>query len=101
MYKVQRIVTFYRRSPVKNDVLQELIKDERGRELKLQTDCKTRWNSIISMLRNFLELRVQIHKDLCDRGKESLFLTESQIEHTQSITEALEIIAFASTKLGA
>ena len=101
MKKIQKIVIFYRRSPVRNDVLQDLVKDERGKELKLQKDCKTRWSSVMVMLRNFLEIRVQIHKDLSDRGKESMFPTPAEIDHTKSLAEALKIIAFLTAKLGA
>ena len=101
MKKIQKIVIFYRRSPVKNDVLQKLIKDERGRELKLQKDCKTRWGSVLSMLKNFLKLMVQIQTDLRARGMESLFPSPAEIEHTIELTDALRIIAWAATKLGA
>ena len=101
MAKIQKIVMFYRRSPVKNDVLQELITDERGRQLKLQKDCKTRWSSIVTMFRNFLKTRGPIYDDLSQRGKEHMFPTQSEIDHIKSVTEALKIIAFATAKLGA
>ena len=101
MKKIQKIVFFYRRSPVKNDTLQKLVKDERGRELKLKKDCKTRWNSVLAMLINFLKIRVQIHKDLEERGLESMFPSETEITHTKNLTQALKVIAFAATKLGA
>ena len=55
----------------------------------------------MTMIRNFLKLRVQIHGDLRARGKEDMFPTEKEIEHAQDLTEALKIIAWASTKLGA
>ena len=101
MKKIQKIVVSYRRSPVKNDTLQKLVIDERGRELKLKKDCKTRWNSVLAMLANFLKIRVQIHDDLEKRGLESLFPTESELTHIINLTKALKIIAFLATKLGA
>ena len=86
---------------MKNDVLQVLVKDERGRMLKLKKDCKTRWSSVMTMIRNFLEIRVQIHKDLKERGLLSMFLTNQEIEHAEDLTAALKIIAFLTAKLGA
>ena len=53
------------------------------------------------MLKNFLRVRVQIYTDLCSRGNESIFPTEAEIQHVKRVTDALDIIAFASTKLGA
>ena len=101
MRKIQKIVIFYRRSPVKNDMLQKLVTDERGRELKLQKDCKTRWSSVVIMIWNFLVLKVQIYDDLSDRGMEHMFPREREIDHAKELTAALKIIAWATTKLGA
>lgn len=65
--KVRKIVKFFRRSPTQNDdVLQKNVKQDKGKELSLILDCRTRWSSLLSMLSRFLELRCSIQKSLID-----------------------------------
>ena len=52
--KVRRIVRLFRRSPVKNSILHKYVDEEKGRELSLLLDCKTRWNSLIAMIERFI-----------------------------------------------
>ena len=40
--------------------LQPFVLETLGKEKKLQLDCKTRWNSLLSMLETFFELRKEI-----------------------------------------
>ena len=48
--KVRKIVKLFRRSPVKNDDhLQPYILENLGKEKMLFLDCKTRWNSLLTM----------------------------------------------------
>lgn len=51
--RVRRIVNLFKRSPMKNDLLQTYIKSEHGSELQLILDCKTRWNSFANMIERF------------------------------------------------
>ena len=46
--KFRNIVRIFRKSPLKNEVLQSYIKEDLGKTLNLVMDCKTRWNSLIS-----------------------------------------------------
>ena len=56
--KVRRVCKIFRKSPLKNDYLQEIFKTEsKGKELKLILDTPTRWNSIITMVSRFIELK--------------------------------------------
>jgi hypothetical protein len=49
--KVRKVVLYFKRSPTKNDtVFQKYVKSEHGKELSLLLDCKTRWNSLLTML---------------------------------------------------
>ena len=43
--KVRIIVLLFRRSPVKNSILQKYVHKEKGEELSLLLECKTRWYS--------------------------------------------------------
>ena len=64
--KVRRIVRLFRRSPVKNSILQKYVNEEKGRELSLLLDCKTRWNSLIAMIERFIFLKKPVSKALID-----------------------------------
>ena len=59
--KVRRIVKLFRKLPVGNDgSLQPQIKLSFGKEKALFLDCKTRWNSLLQMLKRFYELRKEV-----------------------------------------
>ena len=55
--KVRRICWMFRNSPLKNDGLQDFVKNEFNEELKLILDCKVRWNSLLVMIERFLKLK--------------------------------------------
>ena len=44
--KVRKVVKIFRKSPVKNVVLQKYVLLEQNKELSFVLDCKTRWNSM-------------------------------------------------------
>ncbi len=55
--KVQKIVNCFRKSPLKNDALQEVCILEKGKGLSLLRDTKTQWNSLLKMLQRFLAMK--------------------------------------------
>lgn len=65
--KVRQIVKYFKRSPTKNNiVLQKYVKCEHGKELLLLLDCRTKWNSLLTMLERFVLLKSSIQKVLID-----------------------------------
>lgn len=64
--KVRKISKIFRKSPKKNDILQKYVKEDRGTELKLLIDCKTRWNTLFIMCKRFSDLELPIKKALID-----------------------------------
>jgi hypothetical protein len=67
MKKIRKVVVYFKRSPLKNEtVLQKYVKVEHGKELSLLLDCKTRWNSLSTMLERFSLLKTSIQKALID-----------------------------------
>lgn len=46
---------------------------KKGKELSLILDCRTRWNSLLSMQERFYNLKVSIDKALIDIGSEINF----------------------------
>ena len=59
--KVRQTCREYRKSAMKNEeFLQEHVVKAHGQELQLILDCKTRWNTLIAMIKRF----VQLHKEV-------------------------------------
>ncbi|GFV97261.1 BED-type domain-containing protein [Trichonephila clavipes] len=55
--KIKNVVKLFRKSPIKNDILQKYVKEEFGCEKMVCLDTKTRWNSLLAMLERFLEIK--------------------------------------------
>lgn len=83
--KIRTIVKSFRKSPTKNEILQKYVKDDRGCELKLILDCKTRWNTLLAMCKRFSDLELPIRKALIDL-KVSPFTDEDFIILKQIVT---------------
>ena len=62
----ENIVRLYRNSPAKHSILQKYVVEEKGKELILLIDCKTRWNSLLAMIERFIYLQKPINKALVD-----------------------------------
>lgn len=74
LQKVRKSVKMFKRSPTKYDMyLQKYVKEDTGKELSLILDCRTRWNSLLSMMERFYKLKVRIDKALIDIGSDIKF----------------------------
>lgn len=93
--KVRRIVRMFKRSPLKNEVLQAYVKADFPNELSLVLDSKTRWNSLANMLDRFYELRNCIQKAFVDLKpcltprQYALSMKEDEFEAISDIANAL------------
>ena len=96
--KVRKIVKLLRKSPVKNDVLQEEVKKHHGREVALILDCRTRWNSLLAMIQQFLKIIEQIGVVLADISP-SLICTEQELDILTDIVDVLEPVKLAAEAL--
>lgn len=87
--KVRETVKIFRRSPVKNDDnLQPFVVEAFGKERMLLLDCKTRWNSLLSMLERFYELRKQIKMALLQLDIQ-FDLSDAELKAIKDMCEAL------------
>jgi hypothetical protein len=100
--KVRKVAKMFKRSPVKNEILQKHVKEELGKELSLLLDCRTRWNSLEKMIERFLLLKRPVSKALIDLQDTSLSLTFSMEECSllEELLKALAPIKLASERLG-
>lgn len=65
--KIRKVVVHFKRSSTKNDtVLQKYVREEKGKELSLILDVRTRWNSMLDMIERFVALKSCIQKALID-----------------------------------
>jgi hypothetical protein len=90
--KVRKICRLFRKSPVKNDLLQKYLQDGNNKELGLILDTKTRWNSLLAMVKRFLELKQVIPKVLIDLSKFELFPNAYELALLQTTVSALDIV---------
>ena len=52
--KVRTVVKMFRKSPLKDKILQKHIQAQLNTELKLILDSKTRWNSLLKIIKVFV-----------------------------------------------
>ncbi|CAG5034884.1 unnamed protein product [Parnassius apollo] len=69
--KVRKLVKLFKRSPTKNDTLQIYVKQEFGKDIKLQLDCKTRWSNLADMISTFIRIKLCVSKALIDLSLEA------------------------------
>lgn len=87
--KVRKIINLFKRSSVKNDILQKYVVSDFNKEISLDIDCKTRWSSLLMMLEKFLKLKNCIKKALIDiESRESL--EDSDFSHIKDVVESLQ-----------
>lgn len=89
--KVRSLVKSFKKSPMKNDLLQKYSAEEFGLSLDLILDCKTRWNSLSDMVERFLKLKASVFKTAVDL-KLIINITEEDIQQLENIHCSLEVI---------
>ena len=92
--KVRRICRMFRNSPLKNDRLQDFVKNEFNEELKLILDCKVHWNSHLAMIERFLKIKNCISKALrVITSTENVFEEEwAMLNNLVEVLRPLEIV---------
>lgn len=97
--KVRGIVRVFRQSPVRNDTaLQPRVRESFGKELQLSIDVKTRWNSLLNMLKRFYELRKEIRLALAQLDMDFPF-SSVEMALIKELIDALEPLEFALKSL--
>lgn len=90
VFKVRKAVLIFKRSPTSNDdVLQQYVKAEFGKELSLLLDSKTRWSSLWVMLERFQQLKDCVLKSLMDM-KNPLTFSANEFQQISQLVSGLE-----------
>ena len=98
--QVRIIIKTFRKSPVKNDFLAKCC-EELGLEFtKLLLDVKTRWNSVVKMVRSLLRILSAVNKALLEFGLAHLILSEAEVNMLRGVVDCLDTIEVAATELG-
>lgn len=66
--KVRKLVKFFRKSPLRTEILQKHVEVKLKKTLELLLDCKTRWDSLCKMLERFLKLLPSVKEALMELG---------------------------------
>ena len=98
--KVRKIVLHFKRSPKQNDALQALITADGEHEKTLILDTKTRWNSMLHMLKRFLEIKAYVIRALVDHGSFHLFPSQEELDLISHLSDALEVVEVSAQALG-
>ena len=98
--KVRRISKFFRMSGKRNDKLQEFVKNEKGKQLKLLLDTPTRWGSLHKMISRFLQINTSVRQALAHFDKQELYLSRDQLTQLSKLVTTLETVDAASVSLG-
>ena len=87
--KVRTIVKMFRKSPFKDEILQKHIQAQLNTEQKLILDSKTRWNSLLKMVKIFVKAEKCIRMALVEIGT-SITITDAEIKILRDLIDVLE-----------
>ena len=92
--KVRIIVKMFRKSPLKDEILQKHIQAQLNTEQKLILDSKTRWNSLLEMIKIFVKAEKCIRMALVEIGT-SITVTDPEIKILRDLIDVLEPVKYA------
>ncbi|KAI6661793.1 hypothetical protein LOD99_9860 [Oopsacas minuta] len=93
--KVRRVVKLFKRSPLKNEILQTYVKEKHPNGLQLILDCRTRWSTLLNILERIVKLRIPIHKALLDLDID-IKLNDEEFQQINNIAQTLGPIKVAT-----
>ena len=92
--KVRTLVKIFRKSPLKDEILQKHIQAQLNSELKLILDSKTRWNSLLEMIKIFVRAEKCIRMALVEI-ETSTTITNAEIKIPHDLIDVLELVKHA------
>ena len=96
--KVRIVVNMFRKSPLKDEILQKHIQAQLNTELKLILDSKTRWNSLLEIIKLFVRAKKCIRMALVEIGT-STTTTNAEIKILHDRIDVLESVKHAVDEL--
>ena len=97
--KVRKVLKSIRKSPLKNNKLQEYIRQEHGKEFAMICDNVMQWNSAVAMVKRFLKVKACSNKVEIDFPKIKTSFDGKEIDVLKEMIESLEPVKLAVEKL--
>jgi hypothetical protein len=99
--KLPRIVIqlIFRKSRVRDSILQNYIQQEKGKEISLILDCKTRWNSLEAITERFITFKECVVVALNDIGASHMW-NEAYYPKIVELVNVLGPVRLAAEALG-
>jgi hypothetical protein len=95
----RKLIKFFKRSTVRDPILQKHVLEYLKKELKLILDVKTRWNSLVpNMIERLLKLKPCIKKALADIGTNN-FYDEENFKILEDVLKVLKPTELAVKEL--
>lgn len=88
---IRSIVKFFRKSAIRNNILQEKIKNDLKHEVQLVLDVKTRWNSMADMVNTFLRILNHVESSLSELNSSNM-LDKINLRLVQNLNDILKPI---------
>lgn len=95
--ETRKIVSFFRKSSIRKDILTKNTKEEFGKSLNLILDCKTRWSSTLNMVQRFVKIEKSLNKSLLELGQPQV--SESHFKSLREIYDVLHPAKMVITEL--
>ena len=92
--KARTVVKMFRKSPLKKEILQKHIQAQLHTELKLILDSKTKWNSLLEMIKIFVRAEKRIRMAHVEIGT-STTITNAEIKILRYLIDVLEPVKHA------
>ena len=96
--KVRTVVKMFRNRPLKDEILQKRIQVQLNTELKLILDSKTKWNSLLEMIKLFVRAEKCIRMALVEIGT-STTITNAEMKILHDLIDFLEPVKHAADGL--
>ena len=95
--KLRKIIRMFKSSSVKNNILQDYVNQQEGKKLQLMLDMKIRWNSLITMLKRFLQIKDPVNKALSELGQPKI--SKNNISMLKELLDVLSPLEAAVKEL--
>ena len=92
--KVRTVVKMFRKSPLKNEILHKHIQAQLNTELKLILDLKTKWNSLLELIKTFTKVEKCTRMALVEI-ETSVTITDAEMKILHDLIDVLEPVTHA------